>query len=294
MKPWLELKSDIGVSEALSIVTEAISTITDDQPQRQSQWMVAHVLTIKSSQLWKIPEQRLSEDQIIQLRNFLQRRRRREPLQYILGSTEFRHLTLKTDRRALIPRPETEGLVEIGLDFIKPVMQPKILDIGTGSGAIALSLVSEHSRCLAVAVDKSSKAINLARENAELLGLSDRVQFIRRDLFSKEFIQHFSEPFDMIITNPPYVSDGEYQTLAPEIRRYEPAMALLAGEDGCDAIRRLAEIGKVLLKPNGHLISEIGETQEKQAIEIFQRGGWQTNVQKDLSGKPRYLIAANR
>jgi len=234
----------------------------------------------------------LDSIQIGRLREFLDRRSRGEPLQHILGTVEFRNVTLKIDRRALIPRPETEGLVDIGLEMIRALDHPGILDIGTGCGAIALSLIQEHSGARAVGVDISAEALELAAENGEALGLSRRVIWISVDLFSADFSAQFEDRFDLIISNPPYVAENEYRQLPAEIRNYEPPVALLAGREGLDAIRSLAEIGKDLLGDQKCLICEIGERQSDSSIQIFSGAGWDAHVRKDLSGKPRYLIAS--
>lgn len=291
MRPRLELQADVTVREALEAAASDIAAVSDDQPQRQAEWMIAHILNVDRAGLYANGRRRLTPDQVTRLRQFIDRRIKHEPLQYILGTAGFRRINLKTDQRALIPRPETEGLVEIGLDCVKDLPSTKILDIGTGCGAIALSLLDEHPGALVTAVDISREALDLATENGEALGFSDRVSWAAADIFSPTFCDQFDARFDLIIGNPPYVSQGDYRKLPPEIRLYEPALALTDGQDGLSAIRRLADIGRELIDEGRHFVCEIGEGQGEISRQIFNQAGWDASVRRDLNGKLRYLIA---
>jgi release factor glutamine methyltransferase len=285
------IKAGISIRDAWIEASRTIATVDRDNPDKQAEWMLAHILELKAHDLRRVVEMSLNASQAYLLESFIQRRLEREPLQYILGNIDFRHINLKVDRRALIPRPETEGLVEIGLEKIADLRIPKIFDIGTGSGAIVLSILSEHPDAFAVAIDNSPDALALACENAALLNLAGRIHFIHQDIYCTDNRGGLIGQFDLIISNPPYVTEDEYDLLQPEIALYEPRNALIAGKDGMNTIRRLATLGKTMLQPNGWMVVEIGENQAEQSLITYRNEGWQVELQKDLSGKIRYLTA---
>jgi len=282
------------ISEALNSAAIQIARISKDNPRQQAQWLLQSVLPADAAAIFADRRRQLTPDQMARLQLFIRRRLQNEPLQYILGAAEFRRIRLKVDRRALIPRPETEGLVEIGLELIRKIPDPTILDVGVGCGAIALSLLDEHPGAGGLACDVSQEALDLAAENARALNLDNRLAWKMADLFDPGFAAVIDQRFALVASNPPYVSENEYRELPAEIRDYEPAVALLAGKDGLDAIHRLAQIGQELLEDGGHLICEIGERQKAAALQIFDELGWDAEVRNDLNGKPRYLVAAAR
>jgi release factor glutamine methyltransferase len=279
------------VRKALEAATQEIARASTDQPRRQAEWMIETILNVNRVELYSDEHLSLTPDQFSLLWKFLKRRTAGEPLQYILGTADFRNITLKVDRRALIPRPETEGLVEIALEFLIPFQSPRILDIGTGCGAIALSLLDEHPGAHASGIDISREALDLAAENGDSLGLSDRVIWLEGDFFSEDFCTQFEARFDLITCNPPYVSQEDYRQLPPDIRLHEPPVAVTTGRDGLHAINRLADIGIELLREGCYFISEIGEEQGDESQQIYRKAGWDAHVRNDLSGKPRYLVA---
>ncbi len=258
---------------------------------QEALWILQDGLGISRERLRAANAISPTPEQLNRLYDWISRRKRREPLQYILGRMDFRGITISMDRRALIPRPETEGLVELILEKIRPLRAPSILDVGTGSGAIALSILDEHPTAFVTGCDISPDALQLARENSRRLGFSKRVSWRQADLFSPDFPDLFQQRFDFLVSNPPYISTAEFQNLQPEIRQYEPANALLAGEEGLDFVRRLAEIGRKMILEEGALFCEIGETQGEAARNEFRRHGWQAFIRKDLSGKDRYIAA---
>lgn len=283
------------IAEAIRFATAEISKVSGDQPRRQAEWLLENILSCNRAEVYSSPHRILSADEHNELNGFLRRRAQGEPLQYIFGAVEFRHLTLRIDRRALIPRPETEGLAEIALKLIRSISEPVILDVGTGCGAIALSIVQEQPNAYVIGVDKDEEALSLARENGEILDLSNRVSWEQMDVSTSQFKQHFNaRKFDLIISNPPYVSETEYYQLPTEIRDYEPPQALLAGKDGLDFIRVLAGVCGDLLRDQQYLVCEIGELQSEASQRIFEQAGWDVRVSDDLSGKPRYLTASPR
>lgn len=205
----------------------------------------------------------------------VRRRLRREPVAYILGRKGFRHIELAVDRRVLIPRPETELLVELAVE-----RQPRrVLDVGTGSGAIALAVADELPECEVVATDTSSGALEVARANAARLGLAERVTFVEGTLPEGEF--------DLVLANLPYIPEGDWPTLQPEVRDWEPREALLAGSDGLDAYRALIP---ELATTHAALAAEIGVGQAEAVGELMRGAGYgRVEVRKDLAGIERIV-----
>lgn len=214
-----------------------------------------------------------------------------EPLQYILGEWDFRRLTLKCDRRALIPRPETEGLVDLVLKWAAArngvPRPPVIVDVGTGTGAIALSLAAElRSPAAIIATDVSEDALALARENAGRTGLADAVRFVAMD-----GLDDFDEPgiIDAIVSNPPYIASGECPRLGRRIWDFEPHLALDGGPAGLDFYERYTADAMNLLAPSGAVFYEIGAEQGDQVRQILECYGFgDVKILKDLSGRDRY------
>jgi release factor glutamine methyltransferase len=214
------------------------------------------------------------------------RRRRREPLQHVLGEWGFRRLTLRVDRRALVPRPETEIVVERCLALVAGVAEPRILDVGVGSGAIALALADEHAGARVVGVDASTQALVLARENAERTGLSARVELVHGDLFAG-----LAGPFDLVVSNPPYVEPDELPRLEPEVRDHDPREALV-GPGTAEAITRGA---LDVLAPGGYLVLEAAGHQAANLAQRLQALGYgNVAVTCDLTGTPRVVEGASR
>lgn len=291
--PQIELETVNGmdVRTVLREAMQTISSFSSDHPERQAEILAQAVLNVERAKLYTNDSVRFTTEQIQRLNQFIHRRRQGEPIQYIIGTVEFRHLTLKADPRALIPRPETEGLVEIGLDLIRSTPEPVILDIGTGCGAIALSFTAEHSGARCTGIDISRDALDLAEENSRKTGLSDRILWKWGDLFHNDFFSRMDIRYDLIVSNPPYIETTEADSLPPEVREWEPDIALYSGVDGLEAIKRLSIICHDHLKDGCYFICEIGEGQEKAIIDIYRKAGWDIHVKNDLSGITRYLIA---
>jgi release factor glutamine methyltransferase len=284
----------VKLLEALFKTQAVLENLSQENSRGQAEWMLEHLLGLERSELYRQGDRDLTPEQVASLREFLRRRKSGEPLQYILGQVDFHHITLKVDKRALIPRPETEGLVDLALSVIQDIPQPHFLDVGVGSGAIALALLHDHAGTSGVACDNSAAALELALENAKCLGLDDRITFVQADLFAPDFNQLVTGRFDLIVSNPPYITQSEYEQLPEEIREWEPRGALESGPEGMDALRRLAAVGGELINPGGRLITEIGELQSQSAADAFHQFGWETSVAPDLNDKPRYLTASPR
>ena len=227
----------------------------------------------------------VSPPQAVEFRSAIQRRAAGEPMAHVTGWAGFRHLLLRSDRRALIPRPETEGLVDLLLQRVRSGI---VADVGTGSGCIALSLALEGLFTRVIGVDCSGEALALARLNAELQGTQGSVSFVRGDLCSP--LRH--ERFDALISNPPYLTRGEYEALDSSVRDWEPALALSSGAEGLDATMRLLEEGPAILRPGGWLALEVDCTRAALAARLAVERGWQAvSIHIDLFDRERYLLA---
>ncbi len=220
-------------------------------PRVDSEHLVAHVLGLTRSGLYssdRVP----SEVELLELRELVSRRRAREPLAYVLGEWGFRRLMLNVDARALVPRPETEVVVERCLVHLEGIDEPRVLDVGTGSGAIALALADEVPDACVVAVDLSEDALALARENLARADVDGRVELRRGDLLTG-----VAGPFDLVVSNPPYVPAAEYDSLQPEIRLYEPYSAVV----GDRVWEQIAREARRVLAPGAWLVLECGDGQ---------------------------------
>jgi release factor glutamine methyltransferase len=219
------------------------------------------------------------------------RRARREPVAYILGKQEFWGLEFRVGPGVLIPRPETESIVQAALDRFPPEARLIAADVGTGSGCIAVALAHERPNAKVVAMDVSSEALAIAAANAQLHGTAERISFVPADLFADG---DRSRLFDLIVSNPPYVPDGDRASLQPEVLEHEPAEALFAGSDGLDVIRRLLPAAATRLKPGGYLIFEIGMGQDRAVRQLVAAtpGLDLVEIRPDLQGIPRTVIAA--
>ena len=251
------------------------------EPRTDAELLVAHVLGVCRSTLAGMIRCELDDAKRARLRSLVDRRRTREPLQYVLGEWGFRRLDLKVDGRALIPRPETEMVVERALAHIAELEAPRVLDVGTGSGAIALALADEHPGARVVALDLSPDALSLARENVERTGLGDRVELRQGDL-----VDGVRGPFDLVVSNPPYVRADELSALQPEVRDWEPHVALV-GDGLTEAI---AAGARRILRPGGGLVLEVAENSAQHvAVELRRLGYDDVGVTLDLSGRDRVV-----
>lgn len=254
-----------------------------------AEWLAARLLGTGRGFLSSSLEKEVPQACVDAMRRALARLVKGEPLQYVLGEWGFRSLTLSCDSRALIPRPETEGLVSLVLPFLESRPErPFAVDVGTGTGAIILSIASELVRADAVLLgtDISADAVTLAKKNAERCGLSGRVKFAVAD-----GLDDFDEPqsVDAIISNPPYVTRAEWEALDPRVRDFEPRLALVGGESGLDFYERYLADAVNLLKPGGGIFFEIGETQGEALEGMMAAYGFSDiRIKKDLAGRDRY------
>ena len=251
--------------------------------------LLAQVLGVERLQLYLQFDRPLTAAELARFKIFLRRRARREPLQYILGRTAFRELDLLTDRRALIPRPETEGLVELVLEAVGAGPDLVALDVGTGTGAIALSLAQEGPFRHVVATDASGEALSLARTNAERADLQDRVELRQGATWDPV---RPGERFDVVVSNPPYVAGGEVATLEPEVVDWEPHGALTAGPLGLDLLSELVSGAGERLVEGGMLALELGADQGSAVVAMARAVGLdRPELRRDLAGRDRYVVA---
>jgi release factor glutamine methyltransferase len=249
-------------------------------PRVDAEFLVAEVLGSTRSELYA-SDRGLTEVETERLRALVDRRAAREPLAYILGEWGFRRLDLKVDGRALIPRPETEVVVERCLEFLESLLAPRVLDVGVGSGAIALAIADEHPGATVLAVDSSSDALELARENLERASVNGRVRLVEGDL-----LMGLDRPFDLVVSNPPYVSPEEYETLQPEIRLYEPYAAVV----GVGVGESVADQARMLLARGGKLVLECGDGQAAGLAAALRDLGYANIVETpDLAGRDRVV-----
>jgi release factor glutamine methyltransferase len=261
-----------------------------ENPRLEAELLLAGVLGIGRLDLYLQHDRPVGPDEVEQFRAVVRRRLKHEPVQYIQGRAAFRQLQLHVDPRVLIPRPETEVLVGAVLEWAAAAQGGAVLDVGTGSGAIALSVASEGAFARVVATDVSEGALDVARANAEAAGLAGVVEFRAGSLFEPVYA---GERYRVVVSNPPYIAEHERDTLAPEVREHEPAGALYGGADGLAIIERLVAEAPAHLVGGGLLALEIGSGQAEAVVERLRRtrsySGWR--VIPDLAGRPRVVLA---
>jgi release factor glutamine methyltransferase len=275
------------VRDALEAAVDALNAAGCETARLDAEVLLGQATGWDRAHLAAEPEARLPVGASREFGEMVRRRVRREPVAYILGRKGFRRIELIVDRRVLIPRPETELLVDLALE----VQPSRVLDVGTGSGAIALAVADELDGASVTAVDTSFDAVRVAQANTERLGLSDRVDVVLRGPSALSGAEPDGRPVDLLLANLPYVSDDEWDELAPEIREYEPREALVPGATGLEAIEALAEelFG---LAPRPSIIAlEIGAQQADEVTRLIRATGYeQTEVRQDLAGLDRMVV----
>ena len=253
----------------------------------RAEWLLASIMGISRTQLRLERDQIVADDQSQRFDISLRRCADGEPVQYITGETEFFGHPIQLNKTVLIPRPETERLVEIAVETVDFVEPSSVLEIGTGSGCIAVSLARTCPGLNITAVESSASAIQLARHNSEKNGVKDQISFCQLDILSDDP----KSQYDLIISNPPYVPLAEYALLDETIKYFEPETALTDGDDGLEFYRRFAKDGRRWLCPEGMMILEVGRNDHPQkAAALFRTEGWrQVKLFKDYNGDPRVL-----
>ncbi len=262
-----------------------------ETPRLEAEILLAHTRQCPRIQLYVQYNEALSNDQRGMMRDLVRRRAQSEPVAYLVGHREFFGLNFRVTPDVLIPRPETETLVLEVITAAKQRPGVRILDLGTGSGCIAVSVAANVLSAIVTAIDISSRALEVARENAARHGVSDRIRFLEGDLFAP---LSATERFDILVSNPPYVADGEMETLPADVRLHEPALALRAGPKGLDVIARLIAGAPLHLAPRGMLLIEIAPEQAPAVRTLLgQSGAYDPAVRtiKDPFGKERIIAA---
>jgi release factor glutamine methyltransferase len=271
----------VTVAQALDRATAELERAGVETPTVDAEWLLAHVLGVTRSELHTARARELDGEEERFFGDYLERRVRREPLAYVLGEWGFRGLTLAVDARALVPRPETEVVVERCLALLAGSEETRVLDVGAGSGAIALAIADEHPGAHVVAIDSSEAALALAAENRARVGVDGRVRLVHGDLLAG-----VEGPFDLVVSNPPYVSAEEWEALQPEIRLYEPRTALVGSGVG----ETIAREARALLVPGGRIVLEAGDGQAAPLGAALEELGYdETRITPDLAGRERVV-----
>ncbi|MDL2342952.1 peptide chain release factor N(5)-glutamine methyltransferase [Deinococcus sp. MIMF12] len=252
-------------------------------PEADARALVTHALGLTGAALLTRAGEAVPDEGAARLRALLERRIARVPLQHLLGEVEWGGVRLRTDGRALVPRPETEWLLHLALEALRPLAAPRVLDVGTGTGALALGLKAARPDAHVTATDLSPQALTLARENAVLNGLD--VAFVEGSLLAG-----LPGPFDLIVSNPPYLPDGDRAGADPEVR-FDPDLALYAGPDGLDVARPLAAEAQAALTAGGALLLELDPRNAPTLAGELRAAGWEAEVLPDLAGRERFVRA---
>lgn len=263
-----------------------------DSPRLDAEILLAHSRSCERIELYTRFNEVVTDAERTVMRELVNRRAAREPVAYLVGYREFFSMKFDVTRDVLIPRPDTETLVMEGLERGRRLRQPRVLDLCTGSGCIAIAFAANHLGAMLVATDNSAAALAMARSNAEKHGLSDRIEFREGDLF--DAVGAEEEKFDLILSNPPYVCDHEVKELDEDVVKYEPHQALFAGEEGLDFIRPLIKSAPRYLNENGSLLIEMDPSQIETAAEWVRSATdfKQVRAIKDLAGRSRVLMAS--
>ena len=281
------------VHEILNESAKALEAVGIPSARLDAEVLLAFCLSCDRLEFFKNPEMQLSLTQQAAFQKLIDRRLRWEPVAYITGRKNFWTFTLEVNKDVLIPRPDTEVIVEEVLDIAKKseVAGIKILDIGTGSGAIAIAVASEIPHASVMATDISPAALEVARRNAESLGLQNRIDFRQGDL-----LEPVEGVFDIIASNPPYIGAVEYKELPEGVRLFEPREALFAGKSGLEFYEKIIYQAADHLKKNGWLLLEIGATQQKDILRIMENSGFYDNIEmrRDYAGLPRVIKARRK
>ena len=256
-------------------------------PYLDSELILSKVVNKKREEILLNAYKKLEKRDILKFKNYLLRRKHKEPIAYILGFKYFWKYKFLTNKSVLIPRPDTELIIEETLNYLGNNNSKKILDIGTGSGCIIISILKERPNCTATAIDISLKALNVAKSNAKLHQLENKINFINIDID-----KYKSCNYDLIISNPPYINNTDLKRLDDDIKIHEPKVALSGGCDGFRNIKKVILKSGKLLKTKGKLIIEIGHKQKFKSIKILNENGFYINkISKDLSGKDRCIVS---
>ena len=285
------------IQKLLNWITQYFTDNNIDAPRLSAEMLLSFILKLARIELYTNFDKVIDEFDLDRLHGLVKRCVDNEPIQYLIGSTEFYSLSLNVSADCLIPRPETELLVERAIEFLRTRSGPQyICDLCTGSGCIAVAIAKNFENARIIATDICDKALAVAAMNVEKYNLRDRIELLNGDLFAPVIAQLDVSEFDLIVTNPPYVSSSEYEALAENVKNYEPKHALYAGADGLDIYRRIiSEIDKHL-KPGGAFIAEIGYAQGPAVKELLEETDVFTDIkiEKDFNRNDRVVTATKK
>jgi len=278
----------LTVLECINKSADYLANKGIESARTNAELLLAHLLECKRLDLYLKYDKPLNEREINIYREYLKRRAMFEPVQYIIGSVEFYGLKLKVSPAVLIPRPETELLVESVINSVNKDAKPNILDIGSGSGNIGIALALNLPNSVITGIDISEKAIKIADENSNQYKLSGRINFLKKDIFEDNPLDN--SRFNIVVSNPPYVSNEDYENVQPEIKNYEPGMAVTDQSDGLLYFKRIAEISDKILDKNGKIFFEIGIHQFEDVKSILQENEFgNISVVKDYQNIERII-----
>lgn len=287
-----EHHNKIDVKKALMMASSQFKEAGIENPSVQAEVLLCSILNCSRSGLYADIDRVLLPEELRLYRSSIKKKAERVPLQYITRQQKFRYLNLQMREGVFIPRPETELLAGMVIDFIKFRKSPLVIDLGAGSGAIALSIAYEVPGSKILAVDLCSEALSLAKENAKRLGLMDNITFIKGNML-EGLGNDLVSSVDIIVSNPPYIESEKIKKLIPEIKDHEPIVALDGGKDGLLVIRKIIIQSARFLRPEGLLAMEIGKEQANNVVKLIGKSGGYTNIdiQKDYAGIERIITA---
>ena len=261
----------LTVLESLNLSADYLQKHDIESPRINAELLLASILNCKRLDLYLAFDKPLSKDEIEKYRNFIKRRGKFEPLQYITGSVEFYGIEIKVNPSVLIPRPETEILIDSVIEEVKTIEEITIMDIGCGSGNIAIALADNLSNCTVFGTDISKDALKISMDNAEINGVKNKTEFHQKNILSDDFSD--LPKMDIIVSNPPYVSEEKFDTLQNEIKYFEPNFAVTDFSDGYKFYNAISKKAKLLLKPGGKIFFELSENQHIKVKEIMDANG---------------------
>jgi release factor glutamine methyltransferase len=282
-------ETGLTIADALREAAERLRKSGVEDARREAGSLLAHALARDTAFLITHADESLTAEQLRSYHSTVERRASGEPLQYIRGTQEFYGLDFEVNADVLIPRPETELLVETALELLKGTVSPLLCDVGTGSGCVAVALLHTRQDARAVALDLSHAALEVAARNAARNGVAERISFQVSDCFDAlASSEHVETRFDLVASNPPYIAEKDLEALQREVREHEPRVALTPGGDGLSVIRRLVSESPRYLKPGGHLVIEIGFDQHERVAALLDPRVWTLlGIHPDLQGIPR-------
>ncbi len=277
----------MNYSKALSNAADILKKKFINNPHLDSEILLSKVLKINRNKLLLNLDKTIKNNEIIQFNKLIDRRKKKEPIAYILEQKNFWKSNFKVNKDVLIPRPETEHIVEEVLKIIPKNASYNILDVGTGSGCIIISIILERKKSYGTAVDISKKALNLAKFNAKMQHIQNRIKFVNSNID-----KFCASKYDLIISNPPYIKNYKISYLDDDVKLYEPKVALNGGMDGYSEIKNVIKKGSELIKTKGKLVIEIDDKQISLTKEILKRNGFYiNNIVKDLAKKYRCIVS---